>query len=420
MDHMAEEYVSPQIEAVLGFRSNEWIENPRLWVDRLHPEDRDEVLDETSRSMGAGEPFKLEYRMVARDGRVVWIHDVASVVARDDLGRATRYQGVQLDITARKEAEHAQRRGHEQLRVLTRQRQDLVRRLVESQEEERRRISEGIHDDTMQSLFAVLIRLSAVTRGNSELRHLEVLSELRDEIRGVIARLRHLAFELHPRILDAEGLQASLRNLIDRWSSIQSGVEYHFEDHLARDPSRQARLAAYRIAQEALSNAAHHSAASSVTISLENRASGLLIRVEDDGTGFDVERTESSSREHLGLISMRERAEMLWGWLQVDSAIGTGTRVEGWLPDVGRAGSQGSRLEEAALGQGRLSPREHEVAELLALGHTNVEVSEILHISVRTVEHHRSHIFQKLGVRSRAGLVQAIGKERPSGTDDRL
>ena len=140
LDQMFEGYVSPQIEDVLGYRPDEWIANPRLWVERLHPGDRDEVLDETGRSVEAGEPFKLEYRMLARDDRVVWLHDVASVLARDRRGRGSRYQGVQLDITARKEAEHAQRRSHEQLRALTRERTELMERLVETQEEERRRI----------------------------------------------------------------------------------------------------------------------------------------------------------------------------------------------------------------------------------------------------------------------------------------
>jgi DNA-binding CsgD family transcriptional regulator len=78
------------------------------------------VISETTRSFEAGEPFKMEYRVLAKDGRVVWLHDVASVVSRDEQGRATRYQGVQLDITSRKEAEHAQRRVVEELQRLDR------------------------------------------------------------------------------------------------------------------------------------------------------------------------------------------------------------------------------------------------------------------------------------------------------------
>jgi two-component system, NarL family, sensor histidine kinase UhpB len=416
LDQMSEGYVSPQIESVLGFRPDEWIADPHLWVERLHPEDREEVLDETRRSLEAGEPFKLEYRMVARDGRVVWLHDVASVLACDHRGRVSRYQGVQLDITARKEAEHAQRRGYERLRVLTRQRKELMERLVETQEEERRRISEGIHDDSMQGLFVVLNRLNAAILDRPELGNEEALTGLRDEVHGVIDRLRRLAFELHPRILDAEGLHAALRFLIARSTRVHGGVAYRLEDRLAGEPSKRSVLGAYRIAQEALSNAGRHSSASSVTVLVEDRDGGVLIRVEDDGSGFDV-AAALPSREHIGLVSMRERAEMLGGSLRVDSVPGVGTTVEGWIPASSVARSSDRHAEVRAHERGSLTRRENEVADLLALGHTNKEISEILHLSVRTVEHHRSHVFQKLGVRSRAGLVHVLRREDPRGSE---
>src|SRR5439155_21027494 len=76
LDEVVEEFVSPQIEEVLGFRSEEWMANPALWIDALHPDDREEVIGETARSIESAEPFKMEYRMLAKDGRVVWLHDV--------------------------------------------------------------------------------------------------------------------------------------------------------------------------------------------------------------------------------------------------------------------------------------------------------------------------------------------------------
>jgi PAS domain S-box-containing protein len=428
---MTEEYVSPHIEEVLGFRAEEWMANARLWVDQLHPDDRAEVMDETARSVEAGEPFKLEYRMIARDGRVVWLHDVASVVARDPQGKAIRYQGVQLDITARKRAEHAERRSYERLRLIDRERRDLLRRLVGAEEDERRRISEGIHDDTMQGLFLVLHRLGVVVHEHPELDELDAFSGLTDEISEIIARLRHLAFELHPRILDEEGLRASLRSLIERSSSAHPGTRYHLDHRLKTEPSHEAGLALYRAAQETLSNASRHSGASNVSILLEARAGGIIMRVEDDGRGFRPNVATPSS-QHLGLVSMRERAEILGGWLQIDSEPGAGTRVDLWLPNMvvvdaeARGGEPspaaktepddlaGLPSEEGAGSMGRLSPREQEVAELLALGHTNAEISTILHLSIRTIEHHRSRVFRKLGVRSRAGVVRALADRRQS------
>jgi two-component system sensor histidine kinase UhpB len=432
LDGMTEEYVSPQIEAVLGFPAEEWMADPGLWVDRLHPDDRAEVMDETARSVEAGEPFKLEYRMIARDGEVVWLHDVASMVARDDRGRATRYQGVQLDITARKEAEHAERSTYEQLRLIDGERRDLVRRLVGAQEDERRRISEGIHDDSMQSLFRVLHRLGVVTRERPDLEQVEAIAGVAEEIREIIARLRHLAFELHPRILDEQGLRASLGSLIERSSGVQAGTRFDFDYRVTDEPSEVVSVSLYRAAQEALSNASRHSAASNVTILLEDHTNGVILRVEDDGRGFPADVTRASA-SHLGLVSMRERAEILGGWLQVDSELGVGTRLDYWLPHEAVAGTlaseedpdvrvsdpidlNGVTASEGTAGSlGRLSRREQEVAELLALGHTNLEIGTILHLSVRTIEHHRSRVFRKLGVQSRAGVVQALAERRGVG-----
>jgi PAS domain S-box-containing protein len=102
---VVEDYVSPQIEAVLGYNPADWMANPDLWFDRLHEEDRKDVIAEVARCVQSGEPFRMEYRMVARDGRIVWLHDEAAVVSRDDPRGVVRYQGVQLDVTARKDME---------------------------------------------------------------------------------------------------------------------------------------------------------------------------------------------------------------------------------------------------------------------------------------------------------------------------
>jgi DNA-binding CsgD family transcriptional regulator len=149
------------------------------------------------------------------------------------------------------------------------------------------------------------------------------------------------------------------------------------------------------------------------------------MEIEDDGRGFEADRIQASAREHVGLASMRERAEAVGGWCRIESMPGRGTSVRCWLPHPSpvsrdeRADPRiastadaplSSRSERSSLPglPADLSPREVEVAELLALGHTNVEVAAILHLSVRTIEHHRSRVFRKLGVHSRAGLVRAL------------
>ncbi|HEX2030063.1 MAG TPA: ATP-binding protein [Actinomycetota bacterium] len=110
-------YVSPQMERLLGYRADEWVADPELWFRRLHPDDRDRVLEEEEadrRSPPAG-PVTTEYRMLSRDGRVVWIRDEA-VVVRDTDGRPVHYQGVMYDVSERKHAEQALRAAYERER----------------------------------------------------------------------------------------------------------------------------------------------------------------------------------------------------------------------------------------------------------------------------------------------------------------
>lgn len=108
-----EMYVSPQIEALLGYSQKEWLDDPVLWFSRLHPDDRDLWNREFARGIATGGPFRAECRVIARDGRIVWIHGEARLV-RDDQGRPLFLQGIAFDISEIKRAEQELREAHEQ------------------------------------------------------------------------------------------------------------------------------------------------------------------------------------------------------------------------------------------------------------------------------------------------------------------
>ena len=101
----ASPYVSPQIEQILGFTSQEWTEDPALWIRRVHDEDRERVLAASDEADRTGEPLVIEYRHVRKDGTVIWVHEEAVTIERDHQGRPTLAQGVMYDVTERKHAE---------------------------------------------------------------------------------------------------------------------------------------------------------------------------------------------------------------------------------------------------------------------------------------------------------------------------
>ena len=110
-------YTSPRVEQMLGYTPEEW-EQPTLWEERVHPHDRERVLAAARRSETTGEPFEQEYRILAKDGRLVWVLDHATLLTRDRHGEPELFQGVLLDITSRKAAERKAREAEERLRTL--------------------------------------------------------------------------------------------------------------------------------------------------------------------------------------------------------------------------------------------------------------------------------------------------------------
>jgi PAS domain S-box-containing protein len=114
-------YTSPRIEQVLGYTVEEWHSHPDFWMTRLHPDDRARVLEATLRSEATGEPFSVEYRYLHKDGHIVWVLDEAVLLTRDEQGRPKTFQGVMVDISARKEAETKATESESRLRTFAEQ-----------------------------------------------------------------------------------------------------------------------------------------------------------------------------------------------------------------------------------------------------------------------------------------------------------
>jgi PAS domain S-box-containing protein len=322
-------YVSPQTERILGYEAAAWRSDPDLWTKLLHPEDREFALAEDGRTNTTSEPFSLEYRLIANDGRVVWVRDQAILVDGED---GPLWHGVMFDVTSLKLAEAELRARFAELRDSHQERRRLVSKLVTAQEEERASIASDIHDDSVQKVTAALMRLDMLRAAHAELGDDPGFIKAQQSVQRAIQSMRHLMFELRPTALDRDGLVAALRLRLDEETKLASSTSYHVDGNLPVEPPAETGIVLYRITQEALTNIRKHARASRVGVSLDQREGGYLIRIEDDGIGFDAGGCAESPDGHLGLTSMRERAEIAGGWFTIDSAPEEGTVVQFWIP----------------------------------------------------------------------------------------
>jgi len=218
--------------------------------------------------------------------------------------------------------------------------QALSRQLVKVQEDERRAVSRELHDEAGQSLASLKLGLHLLGKKlNDADASRTLLAGLEDQLDQVMVGLHRLAFNLRPASLDHVGLSGAIQQMVDTYNSRPGPrIEYVSVGSASPRFPELAETALYRIVQEAVGNALLHAHATRVSVRLDRGEGRLKVRVEDDGTGFDVLEAQCGGR--LGLLGMRERAEMLGGSLVLESVPGRGTTVLAEVPD-GDSGSSG-------------------------------------------------------------------------------
>jgi signal transduction histidine kinase len=202
--------------------------------------------------------------------------------------------------------------------------------LVHAEERERARLAADLHDDAVQALTATLLRMEVLGRNRMADWAEGELEGLHASIRHAVERLRSRIFELLPPEIEREGLPACLRQLLNKLAS-DTGIECSLEVRLERELGPTIGAVLYRIALEAVANIRKHAAAGRVRVTLQDRAEDSVLRIEDDGSGFQ-EEPDGGAKGHFGLRGMRERARLLGGRLSVESSPGSGTVVEAWVP----------------------------------------------------------------------------------------
>jgi signal transduction histidine kinase len=213
---------------------------------------------------------------------------------------------------------------------------DRLRSSLAAADAERRRWARELHDETLQGLGGLRLLLTSALRLDDLHRAQGVVREAVEHIEREIGNLRAIIAELRPAALDELGLRTAIEALLGRHRE-QSGFE--IDSDLSLPAEGEERLeedletAVYRLVQEALTNAAKHASANRVRVAVGKRGGELLIEVQDDGAGFDIESVSTG----FGLAGMRERVSLVGGALELESGQG-GTLVRARLPVRHRGG----------------------------------------------------------------------------------
>ena len=315
------------------------------------PEDREHDVPRKEREKAMTEGGADDERWhLRKDGTRFYASGVLTPLRH---GEVRGYVKILRDLTERKQMEEDLRRTRDELEVRVKERtrelelsywalqaqvaerraaeeqvKELLRRIVSTQELERQRISRDLHDHLGQQLTALRLKLQSLKEqcgGQSDLcKQVEQTQTLAERLD---ADVDFLAWELRPSALDELGLIAALESFIQEWSK-HFGITAEFHTTgltAARFPS-EVEINLYRIAQEALNNVMKHAEASRVDVIIEQRNQNTLLIIEDNGKGFDPQE-EMSSDKGLGLIGMRERASLMGGALEIESATGEGTTI---------------------------------------------------------------------------------------------
>jgi PAS domain S-box-containing protein len=265
------------------------------------------------------------------DGTPLYLESRVSQIPTDPPRRLVLIR----DVTPGKAADQTIRSLLKFLQEKDEDRTSLLRRTNSAIESERNRIARDLHDGPVQGVSAASLSLEAallmIGAGDVD-RGVDVLSKVRNELADEADALRALMSGLRPPVLEERGLIPALREAVTRFG-IEQGVETDLVGTLPLPMSSDLETLAYRVVQEALTNAAKHARASRVVVSVETTATSLRVEVEDDGRGFDSGMTREFLRQgRVGLASMRERVELANGTFVVRSNQGRGTSIVATLP----------------------------------------------------------------------------------------
>jgi PAS domain S-box-containing protein len=317
-------YVNDNFCKISGYATAELIGySHRVVGTPYHPQ---EFFRYMWKTISKGEVWKGEIRNKSRDGAIYWV-DMTIIPFLNAKGEPYEYMALDSDITERKEAEELLSQSYHDIR-------ELASHLQVIREEERAGIAREIHDELGQQLTGLKMDLSWMSKRKA----VQEDNELRQKAAATmglldttIMTIRRIATDLHPSILYDLGLVAAMEWQCREFGR-RSGIHTEFTSDVTDFPDSSAiAIGLFRICQESLTNIAKHAAASRIGISLHQETNEyMLLKIEDDGKGFDSKTI--SNKKTLGLLGMKERTLTMGGEFRIESEPGKGTTTSVTVP----------------------------------------------------------------------------------------
>src|SRR5258708_2448421 len=301
------EFTGRSLEAELG----------NGWADGVHPDDRGRCWNTYTTAFDRHESFEMEYRFRRHDGEYRWIIDFGVPRFNQD-GSFAGYIGSCLDVTEHKLAEEAL--------------SSVSRRLIEAHEEERTWLARELHDDINQriALLAVQLEQWAPYSTNSGAEFTDHMRHVRQDLSELGNDIQALSHRLHSSKLEFFGIAAAANSFCKELSEQQQAEIEFSHAGIPSNLPKEISLCLFRVLQEALQNAVKHSGTRHFRVELRGTSREIQLTVRDSGVGFDPQ--DAMDRRGIGLVSMRERLNLVGGEFSINSKPGGGTTIRARVP----------------------------------------------------------------------------------------
>jgi signal transduction histidine kinase len=321
--------MSPDWKMMFYLRGRDFIpdtEKPSgTWLQKyIHSDDQAYVMAAINEAIRTKSTFALEHRVRRVDGSLGWTFSRAIPIQNAD-GEIVEWFGAARDITERIRAELELQESRQELRA-------LADRLINAEQEERKRISRELHDDLSQKLAMLAFDTGSLVQTPAS-----SMEEIRERLRNFQTRVvqisqdvRQIAYQLHPSILEDLGLNSALSELCEEFSMRTGIVATCEQETPPKAMPMKVASCLYRVAQEALHNVSKHARASRVRLMIRGSPEGVRLGIRDDGAGFDL--YAGRWRHGIGIVSMKERVRLVQGEFSIHSEPGLGTTVSIFVP----------------------------------------------------------------------------------------